>query len=235
MLARALATGLAVCLSLAAAPKQTVAVVTTQLVNFAPGGAIRITGSLGELNVEGWDRPEVQIQFTRTLYRDDAPAARDRAKKDLEAVKLTTDSSAAGRLVIATVYPKRSFPGSLVSKCEIELDYRILVPRNSKLEIEHGMGDITIYDIAGDIQAHIRSGDIVAQLPADGVYNIDAKTGLGTVYTDFGGKWRAPFLLGHRFAGTSAGPARQISFRAGVGGISIVKMSGVAAASTPTP
>ena len=233
MLVRTFAIAFAICLSLNAAPKQGISVLTTQHVNFAPGGAIRVTGSLGELNIEGWDRSEVEVRFTRTLYREDTPATRQRVKQDLEAIRVTASQPAAGQLVLSTVFPKHKFPASLFAKYEVNLDYRIMVPRNSKLEITHDSGDVTIYDVAGDIQARIRTGDIVAQLPQTGQYNIDARSGLGTVYTDFGGAYRAPFLVGQRFAGTTTGPARQITFHTGAGGISILKMSAPAAAPLP--
>ncbi len=235
MLAKASAIVFCAACALHAAPRQAVTVLTTQTVNFAPGGTIRITGFNGELNVEGWDRPEVQIQVSRTVYREDTPAVREQAKKELEAIKLLADQSAAGRLVLSTVFPKHRFPASLLARCETNLDYRIMVPRSSKLEIQHGMGDVTIYDVAGDLQAQVRSGDIVAQVPPSGVYNIDARVGVGTVYTDFGGTWRAPFLLGQRFSGTAGGPARQLHFRSGVGGISILKMSAPAPSVVTTP
>ena len=235
MLYRALSLAFGLALVVVAAPKQAVTVLTAQHVNFAPGGAIRITGSTGQLNIEGWDRPEVQIQVTRTLYREDTPAERERVKKQLEAIRLSWEQPSPGQLVLSTVFPKHRFPVSLYSKCEVGLDYRIMVPRNSKLEIQHAMGDVTIYDVSGDLDARIRSGDIVAQLPQPGNYQIDARSGLGTVYTDLGGTWRAPFLIGQRFSGTAAAPARQIHFRSGVGGISIVKMSAPAAVPVTVP
>jgi hypothetical protein len=222
-------------LSLNAAPRQSVSVVTTQSVKFAEGGTIRIAGSVGELNVEGWDRPEVQIEVTRTLFRDETPSGLERVKKDLEGIRLQAGQSSPNELVLSTVFPKHRFPVSLVAKCEVNLDYRIMVPRNSKLAIAHGRGDITIYDVSGDIQAHLRAGDIVVQLPQPGVYNIDARTSLGTVYTDFDGARRAPFLMGQRFAGTATGPARQITLRSSVGGISILKMTAPIAAPVSTP
>lgn len=39
---------------------------TTERVNFAAGGIIRLTGSFGDLNVEGWDRPEVEITVIKS-------------------------------------------------------------------------------------------------------------------------------------------------------------------------
>ena len=42
---------------------------TTERMNFAPGGTIRVEHSYGDLRVEGWDRPEVKITVTKSLLR----------------------------------------------------------------------------------------------------------------------------------------------------------------------
>ena len=46
---------------LAAAPRQTVQVTTTDRVPFAAGGLIHLSGLVGPLAVEGWDEPVVEI------------------------------------------------------------------------------------------------------------------------------------------------------------------------------
>src|SRR5580700_1611159 len=66
MVRRVAPLALALCLPLfPQAPRQQVQVVTTDRVDFAAGGTIRFEGSEGELNIEGWDEPQVQIVCTR--------------------------------------------------------------------------------------------------------------------------------------------------------------------------
>jgi hypothetical protein len=69
-----------------AAPAQ---VITTDRVDFAPGGTIRIDGSYGVLNIEGWDKPEVEITFTksRPLRFGESPSP-DRDKSRLDSIQL---------------------------------------------------------------------------------------------------------------------------------------------------
>ena len=62
----------------AGAPLQDVQVVTTDRVDFAAGATIRILASTGELNIEGWDKPQVEITVTRSAWCPDTPAARER-------------------------------------------------------------------------------------------------------------------------------------------------------------
>ena len=40
---------------------------TTEHVDFAAGGLIRINGSYGDLNVAGWDRPEIEVTVIKLL------------------------------------------------------------------------------------------------------------------------------------------------------------------------
>jgi hypothetical protein len=223
--ARLFALAFVLCASLEAAPKKAISLSTSERLDFASGGAIRVTGSTGELNIEGWDRPEVEIQLTRTLYREDSPATRERVTRELQAIRVVSAQPSPGQLVLTTVFPKRKFPASLYAKCEVTLDYRIRVPRDSKLAIQHESGDVTIYDVGGDIDARVQRGDIVAQLPQPGQYQIDARAGLGTVYTDIPGTWHGANLVGQRFAGTGTALARQITLRTRIGGISVLKMS----------
>ena len=42
-------------------------VTSTETVNFAPGGIVRITGSYGDVTVEGWEQPSVEVTLTKSL------------------------------------------------------------------------------------------------------------------------------------------------------------------------
>ena len=101
---------IAICLPLVAkVPKPAMPVVTTGRVEFAPGGTIQVNGSAGELNIEGWDRAEVEITVTRSTYRSDTPQAQDLARRQLSAIKVTTERKSPAELVINTAFPPRSF------------------------------------------------------------------------------------------------------------------------------
>ena len=76
------AIAMAICLPLAAkAPKAVMPVVTDEKVDFAAGGFIEVTGSVGELNIEAWDGPGVEITVTRSTYRTDTPQEREQAQR----------------------------------------------------------------------------------------------------------------------------------------------------------
>jgi hypothetical protein len=186
---------------------QRVEVATTEKSDFAPGGTVRIEHSTGELNVEGWDEPSVQIEVTRYAWAAKANLKQIQVTKKLEGNVLTIDTA------------HKRFTGAHV-------DYRIRVPRNTKLVIHHGIGDVTIYGMSGDIDASAKDGDLVVGLPEPAKYEIDAFTKLGGVYSDFAGPSRHRRLgMGESLnpAPEGTGDTRHISLHVGTGGISIVK------------
>jgi hypothetical protein len=227
MTRRLAAIAIAVCLPLAAkVPKPAMPIVTTERVAFAPGGTIQVNGSAGELNIEGWDRPEVEITVTRSTYRADTPKDQDLAKRQLDAIKVTAERKSPTELVINTAFPIRSF-WAKVAHCrpDVQMDYRIRVPRDSKLVLRLSTGDVVVYDVAGDIDASVRTGDILMQLPAAGQYSFDAQCRFGGVYSDFAGNYHVGHLVSERFAQSAPAPAKKVYLRVHTGGIKIQKVA----------
>jgi hypothetical protein len=203
--------------------RQSAKLTTTNTVDFAPGGTVRVDGSYGCVSVEGWDKPQVEIVVTR-LKNDLYTAQERQAKvKKLEAVKVRTDHRSAAELTILTELPKGNWFSRRVRpdlRLGVQMEYQIRVPRNTHVVIRHGNGEVFIADVTGEIEARSSSGDIVVMLPHPGQYAIDARTKLGTIYSDFGEPKHA-HLVGERSAIAQPAPARRVFLRTGVGGISI--------------
>ncbi len=205
---------IAVCLPLVAKePKADMSVVTTDHVEFASGGAIDVGGSVGQLNIEGWDRAEVEIVVARTTFRPDTPRERDLVARQLNSTKVTAERKGAGELAIRTAFPKRGF-WARAGHCrpDVQMDYRIRVPRDSRLAIRHTGGDVVVYDVSGAIEASVGTGEIVMQLPEAGQYSLDAHCRLGGVYSEFPVE-------------SKPAPAKRLHLRVGIGGITIQKMA----------
>src|ERR1035438_5635818 len=66
---------------------QKVEVNTTDTATVPANGTLRIEGGLGDLNVETWDSPNVQISVARFRYADDLEKAA--FEKDLKAITVT--------------------------------------------------------------------------------------------------------------------------------------------------
>jgi hypothetical protein len=162
---------------------------TTEKTDFAPGGTVHIEASTGDLNIESWDQPAVEIDVFRSAWN---------AKTNLKAIQVTKQLSGKD-LTVTTSH--RRFTGAQVS-------YRIRVPRNTNLEIHHGLGSVVVYDVAGNVSASVKFGDVLVQVPDDAGYTVSAHTKKGTLYSD------APAAAGQK-------SQRQLNLRATWGGITI--------------
>jgi len=206
----------------------------TERVAFSPGGVIRLNGAYGDLFVEGWDRPEVEITVTKSMrYRHD-PTQPQRAAQHMESVRVVTERRSTTELVISTVVPTRDNPfaggrdfrpASLIlprkDRGGVTLEYHLLVPRKSRLVIHQGVGDVLVRDVTDDIEAACRIGDIVLWLSGTRTYSIDARSRAGTVSSDFSGATHSHFLFGQTFRNLNPAPSQRLHLRVGFGGITI--------------
>jgi hypothetical protein len=192
---------------------------STERVSFAPGGTIRFNNSFGDLYVEGWDQPQVEMTLIKSFQNYDPPK---NAAEHLERVRFTTEHPSANELAIGTAIPSRSFfRHPFGGKRDVTVRYELRVPRDSHLIVHHGGGNILIGNVTGGIEATNREGDIVLMLPSPGPYSIDAKSKMGTVASDFAGKAHVRYFIGERFVGADANSTHRIFLRVGFGGIII--------------
>src|SRR5450631_4389398 len=145
-----------------------VKVTNTQRVNFAPGGLIRLNHSYGDMILEGWDRPEVEITVVKSMPFDYQPKHPELAAQHLEAVGIVAERRSDTELAITTNLPARgghfSPPLSRKTTGGVMLEYHIQVPRDSRLAIHHGTGSVSVTDVTGDIEASVGRGDIILWL-----------------------------------------------------------------------
>jgi hypothetical protein len=81
---------------------------TTQSMSFAQDGEILIQGSFGELELEGWDRSEVEITITKGTRKKYSLDEQEKALRFLNSVEVIAAGQSANRLVISTSFPDRS-------------------------------------------------------------------------------------------------------------------------------
>jgi len=207
--------------------KDYVQISNTQKLEFPSGGTLRLDHSTGEVTIEGWDQPGVELTTTIQSLDSYLAADRDKEKKELERVKVDAKRS-GNELVITTTYPHhRAFPyiEPLSVVTNFYLEYRIKVPRTAKLFIQHDDGEVHIDDITGNVQAKARQGLIALRVEAENVPPmIDAKSYIGTVNSDFNGteKWQR-IHFGHTFTEGASSAPQKLDLKIGYGDIVILK------------
>ncbi|HEX5080551.1 MAG TPA: DUF4097 family beta strand repeat-containing protein [Blastocatellia bacterium] len=200
---------------------------TTQSLEFGANGTIQIVDSFGTVKVEGWDKEEVELTVTKRTQKKYEPKDIAKAEKDLERFKITMESvGETSMLVINTSYPSWTPARMFRGKTNLDLDYLIKVPRQSTLFIRHGIGEVDVTNVSGDIEATASIGEISLNLPEDQSYAVDARVRIGDVSSAFGQTTqRKGFIpVGAKLSGDPAAPTRRIFLRLGIGDINVNKM-----------
>jgi hypothetical protein len=204
-------------------------VTRTERMDFPAGGVLHMKHSIGELTVEGRDEPVMELTTTKSmpLRYDSHRNERAHHQREFEEVQVTTERHSE-EIVITTALPhRRSFPppSPLRGSSGVDLDYRIKVPRDTRLIVEHEGGDVHVEDLTGDIRVTTIRGEIALRLPQEGRYAIDAKSDFGNIISDFPGyERRRPWLLGHRFVPDESVTGPKLYLRTGIGDIIIQKI-----------
>jgi hypothetical protein len=205
--------------------KQTVDATHTDRFNVSAAGAIRLENSFGEVDIDGWDRPEVEVEVFRSTEKFYDRKNQTDAQRRLDSVQVTAKQD-GNDVVISTAYPARNaFLHPLSRRSDIDIKYRIHAPRASKLIVNENRGGVNVSDISGDIHATVINGQITLTLAPAGRYAIDAQAKLGTVDSDFEGSDQH-HLLGEGFSHEEKPPAANLYLRVRVGDIVILKLNG---------
>jgi hypothetical protein len=206
-------------------PRQSFEETNTERVPFSPGGTIRISNSYGYLTVEGWDEPAVEITVIKSTDSFYEPSQQQRAKRPFQRVRVVTERRSDKELVISTIIHGRHrfLPRA---KRGVTVEYRIHVPRDSRLVVHHDNGYVWVSDVSGDLDVRSHTGDMIVMLPDLGPYSIDARTRMGSVSSDITGKSLnriSQFLVGSHYDYASQTPRRRIYLRMGRGSIEVLQ------------
>ncbi len=190
---------------------------STEKVDFPAGGKIYINKSFGEVSVEGWDLASVELIVTKAIKATDTPEKQAEAAARLKRVKVIMARDQPDGLVIHSEVPFRK---------DLELKYKIKVPRQSTLFIKHDIGNVEVSNIVGNLNVTARIGDVTIRLPASEEFNVDARAKIGDVSSEFGGKNRRQWLIGAKAnqATDYKETAHWVIARIGIGDIEVRKM-----------
>lgn len=209
------------------AAKREAEITTTQCLEFGASGTIQIVESFGSVKVEGWDKEEVELTVTKRTQKKYEPKDLAKAAKGLEKFKVTMESvGETSLLVINTTYPSWTPARMFRGKTNLNIEYLIKIPRRSTLLIKHGIGEVDVKNVSGDIEATASIGEVSLKLPEDQSYAVDARVRIGDVSSEFGQTTqRQGFIpVGAKLTGDPDAPTRRIFLRVGIGDINVTKM-----------
>lgn len=176
---------------------------STQTFSFDPQGLIQLEQSYGDVDIQGWDRPEVEITTIRSTPRKPDNMGITAVKQGEDRLKITTD------------FPSR--------KSNSDLKYVIKAPAHARLVVHHDMGDVKVTNFMSDIEVTNRIGEIGLTLAEPESYSVNARARIGDVSSDVGCSVGSN-LIGQQLHTAGGNLHRQLLLRIGIGDISIRKI-----------
>ncbi|MBC8183691.1 DUF4097 family beta strand repeat protein [candidate division KSB1 bacterium] len=131
-----------------------------------PGGYVTVKGDDGFISVESWDKPGVQLTWTKSVWGKN----RKQAEEILEQVEVRINHT-GNRLTVKVVEPnhRHNFNfwdlfdpdtwGSRNFRSPV-VDFELMVPREINLSFSNDEGDVTVNSIDGDVDIDVDEGDI---------------------------------------------------------------------------
>jgi hypothetical protein len=176
----------------------------------------------------------VEITVTKSTNRFYEPEQKEKAEQNFDEVRVATERRSDKELAISTRLPARhGFPSDILptrriivtmpktSQRGVTVEYRVHVPRDSRVVVHHDNGYVWVSGVRGDIEVDSHTGDMIVMLPDPGPCSIDARTGMGSVSSDLMGQGHKRFLVGSHFVHAGQAPSRRVFLRMGRGSITI--------------
>src|SRR2546421_8522665 len=149
---------------LQAGSREKASISSTQTLSFDPEGVIQLEQSFGEVQIEGWDRNEVEITTIRSSQKSYTESERVAAERELENIAITAVKQGEDRLKITTQFPSRrpsrQQQRGPLAKTDADLKYVIKAPAQAKLVVHHDIGQVTVKYFKNDIEVTNRIGEI---------------------------------------------------------------------------
>src|SRR5438552_10025788 len=138
-----------------------------------PGGSLELQNVNGTVDVQGWDRNEIEVHAVKTAKHKES---------DLERVSIEVDAR-PDAISIATRYPQNE-------GVEVAVEYTIHVPHGARVEhigtvngtlriagvdsvedLHTVNGNIEVFEAGGSIHAHNINGNVLLELQCIIIYN----------------------------------------------------------------
>lgn len=178
---------------------------------FTSGGVLELKNSFGEVEITGWDQPQLEVVVKKTTYRRYAPEDLDRAIAELDRVVVTTEQLSNDHVVIRSNPPVQR----AANNPDVHVSYTIHVPKRTRLLVRHDSGELNIHDVTANMDVTNGTGDIRLTLPDNAHFIVNARSRVGEVRSK---------VKKHPANGTYAddgAAVHQLRLRVGVGEISV--------------
>jgi len=158
-------------------------------------GLLSIDSRTGDIHVEGWDEPRLEIEAEKVVRAKSSEAAKP-LYEQLSVVLEGRDK----RVLLRTLYPARKLWRPFRGEARLSVNYRIKMPFDANLALKCVDGDVWIRGLQGKQQILVNYGDVEIDIPSlDRLRSLRAHAWLGYVQSDLHGEDRGGFGPGIYF------------------------------------
>jgi hypothetical protein len=180
-------------------------------------GTLTINTRVGDLQIEGWDEPHVEVEAEKVV-RASSPV---KANLLYDQVKILLEGRDK-QVLLHTVYPSRRLWRPFRGESKLTVNLRVKMPYDASLVLRCVDGDVRIRGLVGPEQIRVNYGDVEIDVPdVDNLRSLDARAWLGYVQSDLHGLDQDSAGLGQRTSFWNGNGKQEIIVRVRMGGVFI--------------
>jgi hypothetical protein len=176
-------------------------------------GTLTINARMGDIYVDGWDEPRLEIEAEKVVEAKDVK----RAQPLYDRVRVVLEGQDK-QVVLRTVYPARRLWRPFRGESKLSVNFRIHMPFDANLTMKCVDGDVRTSGLIGTQQISVNYGDVEVNVPS--LYrlrSLNARTILGYVQSDLHGEDSAGW--GRRIMFWNSDGDQDIKVRVRMGGV----------------
>lgn len=146
-------------------------------------GTLVVDTRIGDLRIEGWDEPRVEVQAEKTVRA----GSEAKASQLYDSIQVQLEGQDK-EVRLRTLYPPRRLWRPFRDETKLSVNFRIKMPYDANLRLKCVDGDVRIIGIVGREELHVNYGDVEVNVPD--VYrlrSLNAHAWLGYVQSDLHG------------------------------------------------
>ena len=152
-------------------------------------GLLAIDTRMGDIHIEGWDEPRLEIEAEKVVRA----TSKEAAKPLYERLTVVLEGQDK-RVVLRTIYPSRRLWRPFRGESHLTVNYRIKMPFDANLVLKCVDGDVWIRGVEGKEQILVSYGDVEINIPSiQRLRSLRAHAWLGYVQSDLHGEGKAGF------------------------------------------
>ena len=176
-------------------------------------GTLTIDTRMGDIQVEAWDEPRLEIDAEKVVEAKD----KQKAQPLYERVQVALEGQDK-KVLLRTLYPPRRLWRPFRGESKLSVNFRIHMPFDANLVLKCVDGDVRVSGLVGRQDIHVNYGDVEINVPS--IYllrSLDARSILGYVQSDLHGEDSAG--LGRKIVFWNSDGNQDIRVRVRMGGV----------------